>query len=88
MGHLSESAGGLWAKADKPEKRWLTVTIEDSFGENAGPRQFVLDMEIQQCLNMIYISLKIQWNQSLLQKIRTGKQSPECKAGREMQLNL
>lgn len=30
MGHLSESTGGLWAKAAKPEKSWFTATVEDS----------------------------------------------------------
>lgn len=83
MGHLSESTGGLWAKAAKPEKSWFMATIEDSFGGSAGPRQCVLDMEIQQCLDMIYKnSLKIQWNPSLLQKIRTGEQGLGVERGK------
>lgn len=78
MGHLSvfESAEGLWATADRPERNRLRATIEDSLEETDSPAQFVCDMGIQQCLNVTYKnSLSYTGTKVCYRKSKREKQS-------------
>ena len=87
MGHLSESTGGLWAKAAKPEKSWFTATVEDRLeGVPVHNSVFLTWRFSSAWIRSIRIVLRYSGTQVCYRKSGRGSKVPEWKGGRETQL--